>query len=136
MNKDHDNSQTEQQLQKEARIEESRSIAWATHGHTWKVFRPQENTTSSKELIGRQLHLETESSCDSNLLRRMTDDKKHRQRNTRRNYGLQKQSCSRRRFKLPSKDLGGSQKCTSDCQIVEQFQKEDGEERTHTSRLP
>ena len=30
-NKDQDNSQTEQQVQKEARIEESRSIAWATH---------------------------------------------------------------------------------------------------------
>ena len=77
-NKDQDNSQTEQQVQKEARTEENRSIAWAPHGHIGKSLDPQENTTSSKELIGRQLHLETESSCDSNLLRRMTDDKKHR----------------------------------------------------------
>ena len=34
------------------------------------------------------------------------------------------------------KILGGSRKCTSDCQIFEQFEKEDGEERTHTSQLP
>ena len=34
---------------------------------------------------------------------------------------------------MPSKDLGGSQKCTSDCQIFEQFEKEDGEEDIHFS---
>ena len=55
MNKDQDNSQTEQQVQKDVRMEESRSIAWGTHGHTWKVSRPQENTRSSKEHTGSQI---------------------------------------------------------------------------------
>ena len=54
-NKDQDNSQTEQQVQKEARTEENRSIAWGTHGHTWKVSRPQENTRSSEEHTGSQI---------------------------------------------------------------------------------
>ena len=31
------------------------------------------------------------------------------------------------------RDLGGSKKCTSDCQIFEQFQKEDGVEDTYFS---
>ena len=53
-NKDQDNSQTEQQVQKDVRMEESRSIAWGTHGHTWKVSRPQENTRNSEEHMGRQ----------------------------------------------------------------------------------
>ena len=73
MNKDQDNSQTGQQVQKEARIEENRSIAWGTHGHTWKVSRPQENTRSSKEHTESQIMSgETGSSCDSHWFRWMT----------------------------------------------------------------
>ena len=33
----------------------------------------------------------------------------------------------------PSRDLGSSRKCTGDCQIFEQFEKEDGEEDIHFS---
>ena len=34
------------------------------------------------------------------------------------------------------KRSGSSRKCTSDCQILEQLQKEDGVEETQTSQLP
>ena len=53
-NKDQDNSQTEQQVQKEARIEESLSIAWRLTDTLDKPFDPQENTKNSEEHTGRQ----------------------------------------------------------------------------------
>ena len=34
---------------------------------------------------------------------------------------------------MPSRDLGRIRKCTSECQIFEQFEKEDGEEDIHFS---
>ena len=140
MNKDQDNSQTEQQVQKDVRtgkVELLLGRLTDTLDKSLNLKRTQEALKNTREDI---LRLETESSCDSHLLRRMTVVKRQETQAEKHKAELWSRATILQLEEiqvgcLHQEILGGSRKCTSDCQIFEQFQKEDGVEWTHTSQL-